>query len=188
MVSFSCEVCADIVKKPKLDQHVSRCRGAYFTCIDCNTTFQGTEYRAHSSCMTEAQRYQKSLYRPTKKEAKKLAAQKQQETGTTNSNTQKRKAESEKENSAPASEKESKKSKKDDDSNKTDKPEKSSKDSKLSSRFAELCSESDVSLYKLLKKLNKKDKDGKKIDSKTVLEQLVAKKDSKGQLVISFAK
>lgn len=32
MVSFSCEVCNDTVKKPKLDQHAGRCRGAYFTC------------------------------------------------------------------------------------------------------------------------------------------------------------
>lgn len=30
--------CADVVKKPKLDQHRARC-DASFTCIDCSKTF-----------------------------------------------------------------------------------------------------------------------------------------------------
>lgn len=66
MVSFSCEVCGDVLTKKKLDPHRQRCWGANFTCIDCMTHFPGTEYRSHTSCMTEEQKYQGALYRPKK--------------------------------------------------------------------------------------------------------------------------
>ncbi|ODM17534.1 hypothetical protein SI65_07209 [Aspergillus cristatus] len=68
MVSFSCENCGDILTKKKLDPHRNQCRGASFTCIDCMVHFQGTEYRSHTSCMTEAQKYEGALYKekPTK--------------------------------------------------------------------------------------------------------------------------
>ncbi|BGP19106.1 hypothetical protein JCM10213_008047 [Rhodosporidiobolus nylandii] len=79
MVSFSCENCGDILKKPKLDQHAGRCRGAVFTCIDCNTTFQGTSYRAHTSCVSEEQRYHKSVYKPPKGKGQKGQKQQAQE-------------------------------------------------------------------------------------------------------------
>ncbi|KAK5076071.1 hypothetical protein LTR64_008485 [Lithohypha guttulata] len=67
MVSFQCEGCGDVQTKKKLDSHRNQCH-APFTCIDCMTTFQGTGYRAHTSCMTEAQKYEGHLYRekPTK--------------------------------------------------------------------------------------------------------------------------
>lgn len=52
--------------KKKADQHTSRCYGAYFTCIDCSKTFNGTEYRQHTQCITEDEKYQKKLYRPKK--------------------------------------------------------------------------------------------------------------------------
>lgn len=63
MVSFSCEGCGDVLTKKKLDPHRNQCRGASFTCIDCMVHFQGTDYRAHTSCMSEAQKYQGALYR-----------------------------------------------------------------------------------------------------------------------------
>ncbi|KOS19605.1 UPF0743 protein [Escovopsis weberi] len=66
MVSFSCETCGDILTKKKLDPHRSRCRGATFTCIDCMVYFPGFEYRAHTSCMSEEQKYQGALYKPKK--------------------------------------------------------------------------------------------------------------------------
>ncbi|KAL2916321.1 hypothetical protein HK105_204077 [Polyrhizophydium stewartii] len=66
MVSFVCEVCQETIKKPKLDQHFYRCPDAYFSCVDCSTTFQGTEYRDHKSCISEAEKYQKSLYKAPK--------------------------------------------------------------------------------------------------------------------------
>ncbi|OJJ66755.1 hypothetical protein ASPBRDRAFT_48703 [Aspergillus brasiliensis CBS 101740] len=72
MVSFSCEACGDILTKKKLDPHRNQCRGASYTCIDCMVHFQGTQYRSHTSCMTEAQKYQGALYRekPTKNQRK----------------------------------------------------------------------------------------------------------------------
>ncbi|OLN88512.1 UPF0743 protein [Colletotrichum chlorophyti] len=63
MVSFSCENCGDVLTKKKLDPHRNRCRGATFTCIDCMVYFPGTEYRSHTSCMSEAQKYQGALYK-----------------------------------------------------------------------------------------------------------------------------
>ncbi|KAF2863568.1 hypothetical protein K470DRAFT_226126 [Piedraia hortae CBS 480.64] len=66
MVSFSCEVCGDVLTKKKLDGHRSRCSGSSFTCIDCMVHFQGTDYRSHTSCISEAQKYQGSLYKPPK--------------------------------------------------------------------------------------------------------------------------
>lgn len=66
MVSFSCEVCNDTVIKKKLDQHTQRCHGAYFTCIDCSTTFGGTDYRSHTLCISEAEKYEKALYKGKK--------------------------------------------------------------------------------------------------------------------------
>ncbi|WYZ34621.1 hypothetical protein EsH8_I_000897 [Colletotrichum jinshuiense] len=63
MVSFSCESCGDVLTKKKLDPHRNRCRGATFTCIDCMVYFPGTEYRFHTSCMSEAQKYQGALYK-----------------------------------------------------------------------------------------------------------------------------
>ena len=56
----------DVVKKPKLDNHYSRCRTTV-TCVDCSTTFKGPkEYKGHTSCITEAQKYQKGLYKGEK--------------------------------------------------------------------------------------------------------------------------
>ncbi|KAL0939127.1 LYAR-type C2HC zinc finger [Colletotrichum truncatum] len=63
MVSFSCESCGDVLTKKKLDPHRNRCRGATYTCIDCMVYFPGTEYRSHTSCMSEAQKYQGALYK-----------------------------------------------------------------------------------------------------------------------------
>lgn len=69
MVTFSCEVCNESMLKKKADQHAQRCRGAYFTCIDCSTTFNDGEYRGHTQCITEDEKYQKGLYRGKKKQA-----------------------------------------------------------------------------------------------------------------------
>lgn len=63
--------------KKKADQHTQRCRGAYFTCIDCSTTFNGSDYRKHTQCITEDEKYQKALYRPKKKQPQQQAQQKQ---------------------------------------------------------------------------------------------------------------
>ena len=58
--------CGDVVKKPKLDTHRSRCHGG-FDCIDCSTTFNTpAEYKGHTQCISEAEKYQKSLYKGPK--------------------------------------------------------------------------------------------------------------------------
>ncbi|OAA78185.1 Zinc finger domain-containing protein, C2H2, LYAR-type [Akanthomyces lecanii RCEF 1005] len=67
MVSFSCEECGDIFTKKKLDPHRNRCHGATFTCIDCMVHFPGVQYRSHTSCMTEDQKYQGALYKDKSK-------------------------------------------------------------------------------------------------------------------------
>ncbi|OCL11584.1 hypothetical protein AOQ84DRAFT_352979 [Glonium stellatum] len=66
MVSFSCENCGDVLTKKKLDPHRNQCRGASYTCLDCMVHFNGTEYRAHTSCISEAQKYQGALYKEKK--------------------------------------------------------------------------------------------------------------------------
>ncbi|KAF2663120.1 hypothetical protein BT63DRAFT_461638 [Microthyrium microscopicum] len=66
MVSFSCENCGDVLTKKKLDSHRGQCRGASFTCIDCMVHFHATEYRSHTSCISEAQKYQGALYKEKK--------------------------------------------------------------------------------------------------------------------------
>ncbi|KAF8513109.1 hypothetical protein BU17DRAFT_53523, partial [Hysterangium stoloniferum] len=56
--------CTDVVKKPKLDQHRLRCHSS-FTCIDCSNTFTTpADWKGHTSCVSEEQKYQKSLYKP----------------------------------------------------------------------------------------------------------------------------
>ncbi|CAI6341671.1 unnamed protein product [Periconia digitata] len=67
MVSFSCENCGDVLTKKKLDPHRNQCYGASFTCLDCMVHFDGTAYRAHTSCITEDQKYQGKLYKEKKK-------------------------------------------------------------------------------------------------------------------------
>jgi ribosomal protein L37AE/L43A len=59
MPSFVCDTCQETLKKAKLDQHAQRCRQAVFSCIDCYKTFKGTEYRVHTSCITEVEKYHK---------------------------------------------------------------------------------------------------------------------------------
>ncbi|KAI8965827.1 hypothetical protein F5Y11DRAFT_257908 [Daldinia sp. FL1419] len=80
MVSFSCEACGDVLTKKKLDPHRNRCYDASFTCIDCMVHFYGTEYRAHSSCMSEEQKYQGALYKPKRQKANAVESHGQTET------------------------------------------------------------------------------------------------------------
>lgn len=168
MVSFSCEVCNDTVIKKKLDQHRQRCYGAYFTCIDCSTTFSGTDYKSHTQCISEAEKYEKALYKgkkskPEPKKVEKVEPKKSEKT-------------------------EVKKSEKSDGSSKSSKSEKSkseksskSKSKSEKSSKVDLSKYSTGSLYKVVKDLSK---DLKK-DKKDVLKQLqVTVQD--GKLVVSL--
>lgn len=54
------------MKKPKLDNHFGKCHSP-FTCVDCSKTFGGPkEWKSHTSCISEAEKYQKSLYKGKK--------------------------------------------------------------------------------------------------------------------------
>jgi len=63
MPSFSCDTCQGVFKKKKAEEH--RCSGwnTTFSCIDCNRNFDLTSIKAHSSCITEAEKVQGSLYK-----------------------------------------------------------------------------------------------------------------------------
>ncbi|KAG0146865.1 hypothetical protein CROQUDRAFT_498382 [Cronartium quercuum f. sp. fusiforme G11] len=73
MPSFNCDGCGDVIKKPKLDSHSSRCR-ASMTCLDCSTTFPNpASWKGHTSCITEAEKFEKSVYKPPKDKQKKAS-------------------------------------------------------------------------------------------------------------------
>ena len=57
MVSFSCEKCGDVIKKPKIKVHQQRCWTYGFSCIDCNARFDTNEVDNHKECVSETQRY-----------------------------------------------------------------------------------------------------------------------------------
>jgi cell growth-regulating nucleolar protein len=78
MVFFVCEGCNETLKKNKVDAHAARCRNCWaVSCVDCSVVFEGNDYAAHTSCISEAQKYEGSLYREKSKTGggKKLSAQ-----------------------------------------------------------------------------------------------------------------
>lgn len=167
MVSFSCEVCNDTVLKKKLDAHKQRCNGAYFTCIDCSVTFNGTDYRGHTSCISEAQKYEKGLYKGKKTPEVKKQEPKQE-------SKPEYKPESKPESKPKKLKSEKSKSKKADKSDKSDKSDKADKSDKLDS----VVSHKPQSLYKVIKKMEKKDK-------KHFLERIHVAKGDDGELKVS---
>jgi cell growth-regulating nucleolar protein len=62
MVYFECQKCNETIKKPKLAKHLQHCQSAYVSCIDCSKVFAWDEWEAHTSCMSEAQKYQGKLF------------------------------------------------------------------------------------------------------------------------------
>ncbi|BFZ63388.1 hypothetical protein YB2330_004510 [Saitoella coloradoensis] len=185
MVSFVCEVCQDTVKKPKLDQHRSRCHGAYFTCVDCNTTFNGpSEYKSHTSCVSEAQRYQKALYKPTKKELKKQQHEEKKEVVSApavaakkvveEKEESKKRSHDEMETESAPTEKKSKDSKK-------EKKEKSESD--IVAILSDLVGDESLSLHKLLKKLRKKEGKEEK-DDERFLKKIALRKEGDKIVVV----
>lgn len=77
MVYFVCDGCNETLKKNQVDAHASRCRSCYaVTCVDCNHSFEEDSYRSHTTCISEAEKYEGKLYQaPNKsKGTKKLNA------------------------------------------------------------------------------------------------------------------
>lgn len=63
MVYFVCDACNESLKKNQVEKHCHKCRSCKsVTCIDCSTTFYGDEYTSHNTCVSEAEKYQKSLH------------------------------------------------------------------------------------------------------------------------------
>jgi cell growth-regulating nucleolar protein len=67
MVSFVCDVCQTTMKKAKVAQHLYSCRQAYFSCVDCGGGFDGESIKAHSVCISEAEKHQGSMYKGQKR-------------------------------------------------------------------------------------------------------------------------
>lgn len=61
MVSFVCGACQDTIKGRAVAGH--RC-GAPLSCVDCGTDFGPSAARAHQTCISEAEKHQKTLYKP----------------------------------------------------------------------------------------------------------------------------
>lgn len=72
MPNFLCDRCQASLKKAQVAFH--HCGGS-FSCTDCGKTFFGMEYKAHTSCISEAEKYQKTMFhaKGTKREKKPLA-------------------------------------------------------------------------------------------------------------------
>ena len=61
MVSFVCSDCGNTLKKKAVASH--RCYSQAYSCLDCGKEFYGNDYNTHTSCISEAQKYQKSVWR-----------------------------------------------------------------------------------------------------------------------------
>jgi hypothetical protein len=61
MVWFDCE-CGESLKKPSVAKHMQIKRCSYVTCVDCSTTFHGSDFETHIRCISEAQKYMGKLY------------------------------------------------------------------------------------------------------------------------------
>lgn len=64
MVSFTCNACGQSMRKNQVEKHYqSACRNcSVLSCIDCGKDFPGDTYADHTSCITEAEKYQGNLY------------------------------------------------------------------------------------------------------------------------------
>lgn len=69
MVSFVCSSCQATLKKAKVRAHLARCRGPV-SCLDCSVDFAGDAYERHTSCVSEAEKYQGKLYKGDGKKQK----------------------------------------------------------------------------------------------------------------------
>jgi len=68
MVFFTCDGCGETLKKAKVDAHAAKCYQCHsVSCVDCSVSFFGDDYRKHTTCVTEAERYEKTLFRGRKK-------------------------------------------------------------------------------------------------------------------------
>ncbi|CAI5744468.1 unnamed protein product [Peronospora destructor] len=80
MVFFVCEGCNETLKKNKVNVHAGRCRNCWaVSCVDCSVVFEGNDYSTHVSCISEAEKYEKSLFHGDKNKSKSGTKQTPQE-------------------------------------------------------------------------------------------------------------
>lgn len=71
MVFFSCDGCGEMLKKNQVDNHARKCWNCEsVSCVDCSVSFWGDDYKQHTTCLTEAERYEKTVYKGPKKHDK----------------------------------------------------------------------------------------------------------------------
>ncbi|KAL6063919.1 zf-LYAR domain-containing protein [Balamuthia mandrillaris] len=66
MVNFSCDECGAIYKKRQVANHMRSCRSQSVSCLDCLQHFYGRDFETHTTCISEAEKYQGALYRGKK--------------------------------------------------------------------------------------------------------------------------
>ncbi|XP_055532444.1 uncharacterized protein C16C10.8 [Wyeomyia smithii] len=65
MVFFTCNHCGESLKKQAVEKHGWRCKQTInVSCMDCQKDFTGRAYDAHTSCITEAEKYSGKDYVP----------------------------------------------------------------------------------------------------------------------------
>jgi len=61
MVFFTCNHCGESLKKPAVEKHYQfkSCRGAvpFLTCVDCLKDFRDNEFKEHTKCISEEEKY-----------------------------------------------------------------------------------------------------------------------------------
>ena len=63
MVYFQCETCCETLKKKQVENHyLHQCRNStHFMCLSCQGLFDRTTIKAHTSCITEDEKYKISV-------------------------------------------------------------------------------------------------------------------------------
>ncbi|KAK3260218.1 hypothetical protein CYMTET_30812 [Cymbomonas tetramitiformis] len=56
--------CGDSLKKPKVAGHMRGCSASWFTCIDCQATFDRHSVQWHTQCVTEHEKYAQCATKP----------------------------------------------------------------------------------------------------------------------------
>jgi len=71
MVFFSCDGCGEMLKKNQVDNHARKCWNCEsVSCVDCSVSFWGDDYKMHTTCLTEAERYEKTVFKGPRKHDK----------------------------------------------------------------------------------------------------------------------
>ena len=81
MVFFTCSACGSSLKKNQVEKHYqNECpRCEVLSCMDCGKDFYGDEYASHTKCISEAEKYQGSLFKESGKAGGEAKGEKKQQ-------------------------------------------------------------------------------------------------------------